>query len=85
MCLVSDRESWLVHSLVDYYYTSHSRSIISIITELREPHDKVPVLTFYAQNFEEVEGGIFLLFACLFVTLFLSTGFDNYSESSLQP
>ena len=40
---VSGRESWLVHSLVDYYYTTHSRSIINIITELREPHDKVGV------------------------------------------
>ena len=37
----SDREPWLVHSLVDYYYTTHSRSVISICTELRDPHDKV--------------------------------------------
>lgn len=38
--LSSNREPWLVQSLVDYYYTTHSRSVISIFTKLREPHDK---------------------------------------------
>ncbi|KAL3871551.1 hypothetical protein ACJMK2_039542 [Sinanodonta woodiana] len=38
--LSSNRESWLVNSLVDYYYLSHSRQVLEILKEIREPHDK---------------------------------------------
>ncbi|KAJ8300717.1 hypothetical protein KUTeg_022236 [Tegillarca granosa] len=38
--LSSTKEPWLVHSLVDYYYISHSDTAADILTEVREPHYK---------------------------------------------
>ncbi|XP_060069721.1 hamartin-like [Ylistrum balloti] len=38
--LVSTKEAWLVCSLVDYYYISHSERTLQIIKDVREPHDK---------------------------------------------
>lgn len=38
--LTSTKEAWLVCSLVDYYYISHSERTLQIIKEVREPHDK---------------------------------------------
>ncbi|KAK3088192.1 hypothetical protein FSP39_015981 [Pinctada imbricata] len=34
------KEAWLVNSLVDYYYISHSEEALGILTEIREPHDR---------------------------------------------
>ncbi|XP_033729532.1 hamartin-like isoform X2 [Pecten maximus] len=38
--LTSTKEAWLVCSLVDYYYISHSERTLQIIKDVREPHDK---------------------------------------------
>ncbi|XP_064616348.1 hamartin-like [Liolophura sinensis] len=38
--LSSTRESWLLHSLLDYYYVSQSERTMEILAGVREPHDK---------------------------------------------
>ncbi|XP_041368930.1 hamartin-like [Gigantopelta aegis] len=38
--LKSNRESWLVHTLVDYYYVTNSVRAGEILAEVREPQDK---------------------------------------------
>ncbi|XP_046552596.1 hamartin-like [Haliotis rubra] len=38
--LTSGREAWLIHTLVDYYYVTHSVRIEEILAEVREPQDK---------------------------------------------
>lgn len=38
--LASTKESWLVHSLVDYYYLTQSNSVVGILCTVQDPHDK---------------------------------------------
>ena len=44
--LFADRESWLVHTLVDYYYVTNSVRAGEILAEVREPQDKVKIIYF---------------------------------------
>lgn len=34
------KESWLINSLVDYYYLTQSSSVVDLVSQVREPHDK---------------------------------------------
>ncbi|XP_052789916.1 hamartin-like [Mya arenaria] len=38
--LNSKKESWLVHSLVDYFYMTQSTSVADILCKVQDPHDK---------------------------------------------
>ncbi|XP_052220850.1 hamartin-like isoform X5 [Dreissena polymorpha] len=38
--LASTKESWLVHSLVDYYFLTQSQSVVDILCKVADPHDK---------------------------------------------
>lgn len=40
----SAKESWLVHSLVDYYFMTQSASVVGILCSVKEPHDKVNII-----------------------------------------
>ncbi|KAL4219214.1 hamartin [Mactra antiquata] len=38
--LASTKESWLVHSLIDYYFLTQSSSVVDILCTVKDPHDK---------------------------------------------